>query len=1299
MSNCIAPGWGVGPYGMTPWGGSLSAIPGGNIPAVLPFDIYCVGPCGPMSVMTTYTEVDEIGAANQFAVDPVSQDEIMRSGGMYSTDDVRIIITTSVPQVFTLDFTCKFPHLPNDFTDIVNRHILINLTDAAGPCVGLFFSKVGIAYIGGVHHTGGGDLVLDSVFQPLPNSQLLVSETDYWSFRIAANFVTGGVYIYVTKTADLPIIGHQLRYVLPIIPAAALATPPTDRTLLSVRGSLGQPSELWMDSICLGSGFIIPNLPPTADAGLDQAVRTCSIIRLDGSKSFDPEGAEITYKWRLIDAPIGSEFLFDSLDGKTFPLMVPTGFTNKFYSVTMAVFDAATPIQAGDVLLIDAEAYTITGKGSDVDGFYVTVDGFVLPDDLTLTTFKILLQNGLSGPTTINPTFYPDLPGLWKFDLVVFDGGLSSEPAIVVVNVTESPVPRGCIPDLRFLWNYLSNFWNLVDDKDRITTFFGAVAQVAASELLTLWQTDYSKSLRDVQRTFQRRWLHYDPPLLETLSDLSTTRALHNGCRSVELAVAGTSAYAGTTVTLSSPLFADISYTFPGGSLTPASIAAGMQLTFQQRDSRIVVTAIVKQSAALAVVRIYAPFPFTLVHNGSTAFFVDFENAVPQGTSGAAVGMHTYQVDRSLSGLGIEEGDILTLDGVGYRIIRTTTEATDDWEDQRLTLADELPVAPPSSWEIPGRVTSVSLNFYTALFTTGDKATFSVVDLDINSEVLFEVDVFGATENATKVLSVDTTPFSHFLLDTVKYDVRFVSARRYHYLPIDDLIADIPYLQERILSKDDTAVLRRNIDFFIEPFRGLNSIRFNMDVWDTPPPDTIWAETTYLDNRPIIEQNFGIPADFTLDDLSQLPSNVDYLSAVRGIWYSYFNGPTLFNLRAGTQILLGLPFAEEASTIEEIRTDFSPTQGRLLLRDKANPEIVRSYTFPVSLELEINPATGVAYVVGDEVTQFAPLVTGTEVVDYIKDPSWFQGYLNQGVFFEIEKFFKFLVRVDSAAFNLSALLFVQSFVKKIKPTYTYPLFVVQKKIGDTEISTTDDVNLTGTLLLFDGACFPNSFGVATMFDEPDPSGGGWQSQFDTDMDPGTSAPVFPTPQLVGWGYDKNYLCPEDYILATACVTFAVPTMPTVDSIFAWDTEIFQDAAYVFEDSWVLGVPGAGFVLFNDLTPITANGTITDVELTIVGDPGASDPDYIMRIRTGPSGGPYTTTVVPFTQPGTSPFVQHTTVSIPIVMGDVLFVTIQPNLADDTSPYWESISVELGTSVVWAYDANLPAGTYCAYKTL
>jgi concanavalin A-like lectin/glucanase superfamily protein/uncharacterized protein DUF2341 len=54
-----------------------------------------------------------------------------------------------------------------------------------------------------------------------------------------------------------------------------------------------------------------PNRAPTANAGIDRAVETGNPATLDGSQSFDPEGADLTFEWDIISAPAGATAAID----------------------------------------------------------------------------------------------------------------------------------------------------------------------------------------------------------------------------------------------------------------------------------------------------------------------------------------------------------------------------------------------------------------------------------------------------------------------------------------------------------------------------------------------------------------------------------------------------------------------------------------------------------------------------------------------------------------------------------------------------------------------------------------------------------------------------------------------------------------------------------------------------------------------------------------------------------------------------------------------------------------------------
>ncbi|MEE9523004.1 MAG: hypothetical protein V3W05_09385, partial [candidate division NC10 bacterium] len=103
--------------------------------------------------------------------------------------------------------------------------------------------------------------------------------------------------------------------------------------------------------------------PSVANAGPDQNVATASMVPLDGSGSFDPDGGLITYAWSLDTKPEGS----------------------------------------------------------------------------TLTDEKI------EGRDTPNPSFIPDVDGLYVIKLIVSDGGLDSEPDMVEITASSVNVPPNAL--------------------------------------------------------------------------------------------------------------------------------------------------------------------------------------------------------------------------------------------------------------------------------------------------------------------------------------------------------------------------------------------------------------------------------------------------------------------------------------------------------------------------------------------------------------------------------------------------------------------------------------------------------------------------------------------------------------------------------------------------------------------------------------------------------------------------------------------------------------------------------------
>lgn len=1304
--------WGVLGFGAAPFGGSLSGgMGGGHIPAALPWDIYWVQSGAQMAVFDSYIEVLVYADGDQVGNDVTTGDFQLQSGGVVETTTARFVVNMPVPDVFTFEMTVLLQSIPVDFTNLPAEHVFFSVTAEANNTFGFFLSEVGIAYTNSGFYDSLGTYHINGPVQLLPDSFGLITTGEYLTFRAVMN--GSSLYLYVTKTADLPTTGPQLKFILPSLPTSGSVINPGDLTVVSVAGTPSSPSFIQVSSIALGHGLITPNLPPIADAGRDQAIRTCSIVRFDGRGSFDPQGLTLTYFWRLISAPDTSMYTFLVHDGRT--IIGP--LTNKVYSPALAAIAAAPGIVAGDVLNVLNTPYNITTTGSDINGFYVQIDGFDIPAPQTNMDVRLLKQNALSNKTSTQPTFYPDVLGLFKFDLIVNDGSSQSLPSTTIVNVVDTPIPRGIQPDVSFLWSTISDFWKMVDGKEIITTFWEAVAQVTATELLTLWQYDYNKSLRDIQRTFQRRWLHYDLYIGEPLPDQTFVDTLYGGIESIDLTAASLSAanMMGSFV-VSSPLFPDTTITVQPNTdpMDPSVLFLQLAQQLQRIDLRFSLNLYQNTAATADRIMITAPFPFSISSISQAGpLFPVTSNGLPNGTGGSVVGANTYLVGRRLDMVFIKDGDYLVVDGKAFQISRVVTVATDPWGSQRIVTYDTLPMTLSGNWTVARGVTSVFLDFYNSLCSSGDTAVFEVVNNVAQTVGFTEVNVLSAASDRSTSLLADTGDLGQFLSQPTVYSVYFYGIYRRTYMPIDPLVVEVPTLQELIVNTDDTAVLRQNVDYFVETYRGSSCLRFvaskdlmQPDVWmHGDPPARMWAETTFVDNRPNIEGNFGLVAGFSLDDFAQLPNHPDYLSAVQGLWYLYFRGPTMQNLRTGTQILLGLPYAEQTGKIVELRTDFSSTTGRILVQDADNTEIVRSYTFPVVLPVETNPATGKSYVVGDTVQQFAPMVRGVEVVDYIKDPKWYQGYLNQGVFYEIEKFFKFLVRIDSKAFSLDTLLFVQSFIYKIKPAATTPVFVVQKKLDSTTVDVLDTIQKTGNLWInewigsFQIDLGPTGF-TGGAFDVARSGGGGVRGRYDGDDylgggSPGNAA-TYPNPvSPIHWGYDREMLVPDDIIYGIISTVVVAPTDPIFDGIYAWDLPL-MDTIYGVFGVTILALPAVPpHTVEVHLGPPQTVTTTTTIDAAVLEYRSVYPTSIPLTMSFGIYVNGTLAQTIPFTIPaGSSSFIHPLPASLTLPGGTpTLEVRVSSSSVDVPLPGGAQIFVTLGHGSLWAYDTPVAGSTY------
>ncbi len=181
------------------------------------------------------------------------------------------------------------------------------------------------------------------------------------------------------------------------------------------------------------------NAPPVAEAGPAQNVTIPATVTLDGSGSFDPNGSALGYTWTFASRPTGS----------TATLNAPTTVNPTFspdlpgqYLVRLVVNDGSLD-SSPDTVLITASSdnsapIANAGPAQDVEvGETATLDGSASTDDdgdtltyqWTLSTRPAGSTAVLSNPTTVAPTFVPDVEGIYVASLVVNDGTQDSTAA------------------------------------------------------------------------------------------------------------------------------------------------------------------------------------------------------------------------------------------------------------------------------------------------------------------------------------------------------------------------------------------------------------------------------------------------------------------------------------------------------------------------------------------------------------------------------------------------------------------------------------------------------------------------------------------------------------------------------------------------------------------------------------------------------------------------------------------------------------------------------------------------------
>mgnify|MGYP003673074961 FL=1 len=189
------------------------------------------------------------------------------------------------------------------------------------------------------------------------------------------------------------------------------------------------------------------NAAPVADAGPAQNVVAGDQVTLDGSGSSDANGDSLSYSWSLTSKPAGSSSVL------AMPTSVQPTFTTDLegtYVATLVVSDGNVSSAASTVTITASVANSApvadAGEAQDVMvGTLVTFDGSSSSDanhdpltySWTMTSRPDGSEAALVSATSAHPTLMPDVAGTYVATLIVSDGMVASEPATVVVTVSE----------------------------------------------------------------------------------------------------------------------------------------------------------------------------------------------------------------------------------------------------------------------------------------------------------------------------------------------------------------------------------------------------------------------------------------------------------------------------------------------------------------------------------------------------------------------------------------------------------------------------------------------------------------------------------------------------------------------------------------------------------------------------------------------------------------------------------------------------------------------------------------------
>lgn len=1025
----------------------------------------------------------------------------------------------NVPNKFTFECKFKLVHWPKTNHTYTTNRLLFAVYDKQSNALGIMLSEAGIAYIS--PGRAPEHLVPPSGFNMTPGN--------YYYFRGVMED-NGTLLIYITDSLEEFTYGQRLRYTLSAEQTGNI-TP--DGVFIDILGTNERPTEINISTLKLHNSDTQPNRLPIALATPDIVVPVNLNCALDGSTSYDPEGIPLLYEWTVLSSPVEPVALNGNIKAST------VFFPGQPHELT---FSSVIPGHYGTGMRVALEVTGTTFSIIVNENAGPTIT-FSLPDDPNTTTDDILdaltrvghpaynaraselvsaeetgtpsswipptalttqeLIGGVDSTDAIT-AFTPTTVGEYVIQLKVSDGAIESEPWTTIVSVIEGNVVLGDVPSASYIWDYLLDSYQRIENKEIFDTIWSGLLQEAANVLLRTWQTQYNLSLHTIQDTIMLKWAAFR--IREELTEYTLT--VPTGWNPA----LGTSDYNDATGV---PTRIGVELASPPAAGTFCGISTGNWLIDSSDHSIYEVTEASYPNQSIRT----APTPptYTVPTSGNHLYALDDGDGDPYTDQVEFIGESVVYFNVPIP------GSLLYIAGTGPYTITECTTKTMKVATKSIPISYQnavwevrIPIT-TMSWVVPPYLTFTEDMEHPPIY--GDKVrlvrsasngtameyTFTVLSaservicFENTTQLTGEVIVVAGSkivqgsgtafnleiaqgdwvEIAGEVHQVDSIADAYTLLLKTPHAAGATVAGIYWHLTTEAIEASHIYLLRlaRAYCHEDIVYIPRiqyttsSITDPTSPYGGTlyNGIDYLLadgegyiDFIKTPylqdESDYIWAEVIYLTNNTAVEAHFGALIGVYKDDIKSLDPTLSYLNVIKSLYFGLYRGPSVKNIETGTGALLGMPITEAAGYIEEINPNATPTLGRIVVRDANNSPFVRTYFFRTGLTMAINEETGLEFAVGDYVEQFTLMTSGVDVSDWVNDPDWFVPYAEAGYMQEAEKLFLFMIRVNADAMSTSGMTLIAEYIKKLKPSYSNFVLVVAKTLQD-EIDITADLS-------------------------------------------------------------------------------------------------------------------------------------------------------------------------------------------------------------------------------------------------